>query len=81
MGPKILILGGIGFVGRNLVSYLLKNGNQGSDIRVVDKVLPPTAWLSAVHKAAMDQVEFKQANLVIPGNEFYFECFSIFPVL
>ncbi|KAJ1503219.1 hypothetical protein HMI55_002552 [Coelomomyces lativittatus] len=63
-----LILGGLGFIGRNLVSYLLHSGVTPSNIRVVDKVLPSTAWLNEGHQVSINQVDFKQANLVNPGN-------------
>ncbi|MDP2435485.1 MAG: NAD(P)-dependent oxidoreductase [archaeon] len=63
-GKKVLILGGMGFIGRNLVGYLVKN-NLASFIRVADKVLPSTAFLNAEHKAAIENevVEYKQSNL------------------
>ncbi|KAI9179855.1 hypothetical protein H9P43_005186 [Blastocladiella emersonii ATCC 22665] len=64
----ILILGGIGFIGRNFVAHLLSKGVPPTDIRVVDKVLPATAWLNEAHKAAIEKVEFRQANLVSPAS-------------
>jgi nucleoside-diphosphate-sugar epimerase len=62
--PKVLILGGVGFIGRNLVEYLADN-NLVSKIKVADKVLPDLAGLSAKQQALFksDLVEFKQANL------------------
>ncbi|KAH9252153.1 hypothetical protein BASA81_009904 [Batrachochytrium salamandrivorans] len=65
MAPNVLVLGGVGFIGRNLVS-LLVDGGLAAHIRVVDKVLPTTAYLSDAHKKvfANPMVEFKQANLV-----------------
>jgi nucleoside-diphosphate-sugar epimerase len=62
--PNVLILGGVGFIGRNFVKYLVDN-NLCSYIRVVDKVLPPTAFLGDIHQKAFDNsiVEFKQGNL------------------
>jgi len=62
--PKVLVLGGIGFIGRNFVQYLVDN-RLASFIRVVDKVLPPTAFLGKQHQAALEAegVEFKQGNL------------------
>jgi len=60
--PKVLVLGGVGFIGRNMVKYLVDN-NVASQIRVVDKVLPQTAFLGAAHAAAFEKVEYKQANL------------------
>lgn len=62
---NVLILGGVGFIGRNLVAYLVEN-NLAEYIRVADKVLPATAYLNERHKKAFSdsRVEFKQANLV-----------------
>jgi len=64
-----LILGGVGFIGRNLVKYLLDN-NLATNIRVLDKVLAVTAFMSAEHRAAFDdpRVVFKQANLSSPAS-------------
>ncbi|KYQ90749.1 NAD-dependent epimerase/dehydratase family protein [Tieghemostelium lacteum] len=62
--PNVLILGGVGFIGRNLVTYLVEQG--GCDkIRVVDKVLPATAFLGKKHLDAFanPQVEYMQGNL------------------
>lgn len=72
MAPKVLILGGVGFIGRNFVDYLLKN-NLVDEIRVVDKVLPQTAYLSEKTKADFEdpKVTFKQANLSLPGIVYY----------
>lgn len=62
--PNVLVLGGVGFIGRNLVTYLVEN-NLAENIRVVDKVLPSTAFLGAPHAAAFESpnVEYKQCNL------------------
>jgi len=62
--PRIIILGGVGFIGRNLVEFL-SDKNLVSKIRVADKVLPDLAGLSAKQLAIFksDLVEFKQANL------------------
>lgn len=49
---RVLILGGLGFIGRHLVEYLL-NKNNVSYIRVVDKVLPQMAWLNKKHKVRL----------------------------
>ena len=68
--PSILILGGVGFIGRNLVQHIVAN-DISSDVRVVDKVLPATAHLTADQKAAFEKVEFKQGNLVNPCTSFY----------
>eukprot|EP00030_Apusomonadida_sp_AF-17_P007591 a842022_269.p2 GENE.a842022_269~~a842022_269.p2 ORF type:complete len:381 (-),score=169.29 a842022_269:20-1132(-) len=62
--PRVMILGGCGFIGRNLVHYLISN-NLVSYIRVADKNLPQTSYLSADHAAAFadPRVEYRQANL------------------
>jgi dTDP-D-glucose 4,6-dehydratase len=70
MPPTVLVLGGVGFIGRTFVAYLIDN-NLASHVRVVDKALPATSYLSDKHKAifADPRVEFKQANVVQPGAE------------
>jgi len=62
--PNVLVLGGMGFIGRNMVQYLVEN-NLANKIRGVDKVLPSTANLGAGHAPAFESanVEFMQANL------------------
>ncbi|GJQ73919.1 hypothetical protein Trydic_g18853 [Trypoxylus dichotomus] len=67
--PKVLILGGCGFVGRNLVANFISN-KLVSLVRVVDKVPPQVAWLNAYHKEIFDStlVEFKSANLINPES-------------
>ncbi|KAF5286664.1 hypothetical protein FQR65_LT12495 [Abscondita terminalis] len=63
--PSVLILGGCGFIGRNLVSYLLSN-NLVKCIRIVDKVPPQVAWLNSVHQDSFNNplVQYKSANLI-----------------
>jgi len=60
----VLVLGGIGFIGRNLVAYLVEN-NIAEKIRAADKVLPSTAFLGGSHAAAFENpiVEYKQCSL------------------
>jgi nucleoside-diphosphate-sugar epimerase len=60
--PRVLILGGAGFIGRNLVQYLVEK-DLTSKIRVADKALPSLVCLSAEQKAIFDRIEFKQVNL------------------
>ena len=65
---NFLILGGVGFIGRNLVEQLLSTG-VAKKIRVADKAMPALANLSEAHKKvfASDLVDYKQANLANPG--------------
>lgn len=69
--PRVLVLGGVGFIGRNFVEYLAKN-QLCSKIAVCDKVLPETAGLSAeqlkLFKEREDLVVYKQINLAREGN-------------
>lgn len=50
--PRWLILGGLGFIGRNLVKYLVDN-NLASAIRIADKKAPFMSFLSPDYKAAI----------------------------
>ncbi|KAI3654914.1 hypothetical protein MP228_000294 [Amoeboaphelidium protococcarum] len=65
--PTALVLGGAGFIGKNLVTFLVEN-DLCSKIRVVDKVLLPTAYLTARQQKAFDKVDFRQGNLVNPAS-------------
>ncbi|KAF9375900.1 hypothetical protein BGZ80_006742, partial [Entomortierella chlamydospora] len=65
--PTVLVLGGVGFVGRNFVAYLVEN-NLAAEIRVIDKVLPQTAYLNKRFQAAFEKVEFMQGNLSSPAS-------------
>lgn len=62
--PNVLVLGGVGFIGRNFVKWLVDKGVAGK-IRVIDKVLPATAFLGKEHQDAFNHpsVEYKQGNL------------------
>jgi len=60
--PRVLVLGGTGFIGRNLVQYLIEN-DLTSKVRVADKMLPSLAGLSEHQKTIFQKVEFKQINL------------------
>jgi len=74
--PNVLVLGGVGFIGRNFVKYLVDN-NVAAKIRVVDKVLPSTAFLGADHQNAFNNpiVEYVQGNLTSPAS--IAKCFTI----
>eukprot|EP00835_Amoeboradix_gromovi_P005908 NODE_612_length_6011_cov_0.245095.p1 type:complete len:310 gc:universal NODE_612_length_6011_cov_0.245095:5770-4841(-) len=63
---SVLITGGSGFVGRHLVEHLQQSGV--SDIKVVDKSLPTLSWLNDKHRAALDKVQFVQANLCLDAG-------------
>ncbi|GJJ70663.1 hypothetical protein EMPS_03013 [Entomortierella parvispora] len=69
--PTVLIFGGVGFIGRNFVAHLVENGLAGQ-IRVVDKVLPQTAYLNERFKSAFSKVNFMQGDLsnTIPPEKF-----------
>uniref|UniRef100_A0A1B6M4V8 NAD-dependent epimerase/dehydratase domain-containing protein n=1 Tax=Graphocephala atropunctata TaxID=36148 RepID=A0A1B6M4V8_9HEMI len=66
--PRVIIFGGCGFVGRNLVEYMITN-ELVSGLRVVDKVPPQIAWLNKQLQDIFDDplVEFKSVNLIIQG--------------
>ncbi|KAH7399608.1 NAD dependent epimerase/dehydratase family protein [Pyrenochaeta sp. MPI-SDFR-AT-0127] len=59
--PSVLIIGGLGFVGRNLTKYIHDN-NLASEIRIVDKHLPELAWLAPEFKEACSRERFMQAD-------------------
>jgi len=63
--PNVLVLGGLGFIGRNFVEYLVDN-NLAGKIRVADKGLPELVGLSKKQLEIFknkDIVDFKQVNL------------------
>ncbi|KAF2831271.1 NAD(P)-binding protein [Ophiobolus disseminans] len=59
--PAVLIIGGLGYTGRNLTKYLHDN-NLTSEIRIVDKHLPELAWLAPEFKEACSRERFVQAD-------------------
>ncbi|CAG8516935.1 5127_t:CDS:2 [Paraglomus occultum] len=60
--PTVLVLGGVGFVGRHFVTYLVEN-QLASEIRVVDKTMPVTSYLTKRQTEVFEQVEYVQGNL------------------
>ncbi|XP_063995453.1 uncharacterized protein YbjS [Diachasmimorpha longicaudata] len=67
--PGVIVLGGCGFIGRNLVAYLVEN-ELVSFLRVIDKVPPQTAWLNDKHRQIFENpiIEFRSANLINTGS-------------
>lgn len=61
----LILITGCGFIGRNLVHYLIENALV-SKVIVVDKSLPQMAWLNKKHTAALEDVlvEYRSANLI-----------------
>ena len=62
--PKVLVLGGCGYLGRNFVLHLIRN-DLASFIRVIDKIIPVMAYF---HKDCEDafsnpKVQFIQGDL------------------
>ena len=66
--PNVLVLGGTGFIGRNMVQYLVEN-DLCNKIRSVDKSLVSTANLGAGHAEAFQapNVQAMQATLTTDG--------------
>jgi len=63
--PNVLILGGCGFIGRNMVKFLVDN-KLASHIRVADKKMPVSNNFHADHQAAFNDkklVSFKQSDV------------------
>ena len=61
-GEPWLILGGVGYIGRNLVKFLLDNGIT-SNITVADKAMPMLSHFHPLHEAAFANIEYIQCDL------------------
>jgi nucleoside-diphosphate-sugar epimerase len=59
--PSVLIIGGLGYIGRFLALHIHKN-DLASEVRLVDKVLPQLAWLPPEFKDACSADKFVQAD-------------------
>lgn len=59
--PAVLIIGGLGYIGRFLALYIQQN-SLASEVRIVDKVLPQLAWLAPEFAEACSQDKFVQAD-------------------
>jgi nucleoside-diphosphate-sugar epimerase len=65
--PSVLIIGGLGYIGRFLALHIHTN-NLASDVRLVDKVLPQLAFLPPEFSEACSQDKFMQADASRPGG-------------
>ncbi|KAF2675032.1 NAD dependent epimerase/dehydratase family protein-like protein [Microthyrium microscopicum] len=59
--PAVLIIGGLGYVGRFLALHIHKN-NLASELRLVDKQLPELAWLAPEFAEACSRENYVQAD-------------------
>ncbi|KAH0126790.1 hypothetical protein KCU67_g17408, partial [Aureobasidium melanogenum] len=62
--PNVLIIGGLGYIGRFLTNYIHTN-SLASTLRIVDKQLPQLASLAPEHKDACSD-NFMQADASRP---------------
>lgn len=66
--PSVLIIGGLGYIGRFLAVHLHEN-NLASEVRIVDKVLPQLAWLPPeFEEACAGSGKFMQADASREGT-------------
>ena len=73
--PSVLVIGGLGYIGRFLARYLHDNG-LASDVRLVDKLLPQMAWLPPGFEEACGKDKFVQADA---SRERTFSSCSLYP--
>jgi nucleoside-diphosphate-sugar epimerase len=59
--PSVLIIGGLGYIGRFLALHIHQN-KLASEVRIVDKVLPQLAWLPPEFEEACAGSKFVQAD-------------------
>lgn len=59
--PSVLIVGGLGYIGRFLALHIHEN-HLASEIRIVDKMLPELAWLAPEFKEVCSMENFIQAD-------------------
>jgi len=59
--PSVLIIGGLGYIGRFLALHIHKN-SLASEVRIVDKVLPQLAWLAPEFEEACAGSKVMQAD-------------------
>ncbi|KAI6250317.1 hypothetical protein HI914_01611 [Erysiphe necator] len=59
--PSVLIIGGMGYVGRFLALYIHQN-QLASEVRLVDKKLPQLVWLAPEFDEACSNDKFMQAD-------------------
>jgi nucleoside-diphosphate-sugar epimerase len=64
--PQVLVLGATGFIGRNVVRYLLENDL--ASVTSVDKVPANLSYLSPHEEALFEKANFMQKNLVSPAS-------------
>lgn len=67
--PSVLIIGGLGYLGRFLALHIHQN-KLASEVRLVDKVLPQLAWLGPEFSEACSQDKFMQADASRPGKPY-----------
>ncbi|KID77251.1 uncharacterized protein G6M90_00g099290 [Metarhizium brunneum] len=63
--PSVLIIGGLGYLGRFLALHIHRN-MLASEVRLVDKVLPQLAWLGPEFAEACSPDKFMQADASRP---------------
>jgi nucleoside-diphosphate-sugar epimerase len=76
--PSVLIIGGLGYIGRFLALHIHKN-DLASEVRIVDKVLPQLAWLPAEFEEACAGSKFVQADA--SRERTFFFCSRLISVL